>query len=114
LSSWNDLFAEWYVNGIIVFPSNIQERVTPVKLAYWLPPIGGGGPMDDGGWTKAGIHLATNYYNKQDTIRFISVLEDNYNLKCSTHSRNRIYIWAGSCKQFIDIVRPYMHIGNGL
>jgi hypothetical protein len=103
LSSWNELQAQWYVNGVKVIPSNIQEVLTPIGLAYWF--------MDDGGWTNTGIHLATNNFTKQDTLRLISVLENKFGLKCSLHSRNRIYIWVGSCSEFIEIVRPYIHTG---
>lgn len=41
LSSWNELQAQWYVNGLKVIPSNIQEILTPIGLAYWLPRADG-------------------------------------------------------------------------
>jgi hypothetical protein len=30
-------------------------------------------------------------------------------LKCTIHSRNRIYIWKESVSQFIEIVSPHIH-----
>ena len=36
LSSWNDLQALWYVNGVKVVPQNIFEMLTPISLAYWV------------------------------------------------------------------------------
>lgn len=34
LSSWIELQTQWYVNGVKVIFSNIQEVLTPIKLAY--------------------------------------------------------------------------------
>ena len=101
LSAWNTLHALWYVNGIKVVPANIHLLLTPIAIAYWF--------MDDGGWTKTGIHLNTNSFTKEDVLRLINILQEQYGLQCSLHSRNRIYIKAKSCSKFIDIVRPYIH-----
>lgn len=101
LAEWNSLYSLFYVAGVKVIPTNIADILTPVSLAYWF--------MDDGGWTKTGIHLATNNFTPQDTIRLVDVLRSKFGLKCSIHSRNRIYIWAGSCPRFIDLVKPYIH-----
>lgn len=70
-------------------------------MTYWF--------MEDGGWTNKGIHIATNSYTKEDVLRLINVLETKYNLQCSLHSRNRIYIKTKSAKEFINIVEPYIH-----
>ena len=101
LADWNQLHTLWYINGIKVIPANIGELLTPIAIAYWF--------MDDGGWTKTGIHLATNSFTKEDTLRLIDVLQTKYNIKCSLHSRNRIYIWTKSTEAFIGMVKPYVH-----
>ena len=36
LSSWSDLHALWYVNGVKVVPKNIFDLLTPISLAYWI------------------------------------------------------------------------------
>lgn len=41
IKKWNELHSLWYVDKIKVIPTNIQELLTPVSLAYWF--------MDDGG-----------------------------------------------------------------
>ena len=64
--------------------------------------------MGDGGWTKSGIHLATNSFSALDVQLLITVLTTKYGIKCTMHSRNRIYIHAGSVSTFIEIVRPHM------
>lgn len=101
LVEWNSLYRLFYVDGVKVIPANIVDILTPVSLAYWF--------MDDGGWTKTGIHLATNNFTPQDTLRMMEVLRYKFGLKCSIHSRNRIYIWNASCPKFIELVKPYIH-----
>nr|QVG61562.1 hypothetical protein [Rhizoctonia sp.] len=100
LSSWNSLQALWYVNGVKVVPQNISELLTPISLAYWL--------CDDGGKNGKGFHFATNAFTAEDVKLLVSVLQDKFGLKCSIHSRNRIYIWASSTTQLSNIVRPYV------
>lgn len=101
LISWNSLYTLWYPNGVKVVPSNIFDLLTPIAMAYWF--------MDDGGWTGKGIHINTNGFTTADVQRLADVLSSKYGLKCSVHSRNRVYIWAQSAPAFIDIIRPHMH-----
>ena len=99
-SSWNSLQALWYVNGTKVVPNSISELLTPISLAYWL--------CDDGGKNKQGFHFATNAFSTEEVQLLVNVLQDKFGLKCSIHSRNRIYVWASSIPQLSNIVRPYM------
>ena len=101
LSSWNDLQALWYVNGVKVVPQNIFEMLTPISLAYWV--------CDDGGKSGNGFHFATNAFTTEDVQLLINVLQNKFDLKCSIHSRNRIYVWVSSIKQLSNIVQPYVH-----
>jgi hypothetical protein len=93
----------WYPNGTKVIPANIASLLTPIMLAFWL--------MDDGGWTGPGIHLSTNGFTYTDVVRLSHTLGKVHGLKCTVHSRNRIYIWARSVPKFIDreIVSPHIH-----
>lgn len=54
ISSWNPLYALWYINGVKVVPQNIFELLTPISIAYWI--------MDDGGRCGNGFHFATNAF----------------------------------------------------
>ena len=99
--SWNSLRTLWYPQNIKVVPDNISELLTPVSLAYWY--------IDDGGWTGKGIHLATNGFILADVKRLVTIISSQYGLKCSVHSRNRVYIWASSTPKFINLVRPHIH-----
>ena len=101
LSSWNPLYAIWYVNGVKVVPQNIFELLTPVSIAYWI--------MDDGGKSGKGFHFATNAFSADEVHLLAKVLQDKFGLNCCIHSRNRIYIWASSTEQLAKIVRPNVH-----
>ena len=67
IAEWNNLYALWYKDGKKVIPDdkNLEEVLTPVSLANWH--------MGDGGWTKKGIHLATNAFTEEDVRRLIVV-----------------------------------------
>lgn len=84
LSIWNTFYNMWYSSGIKCVPENISMYLTPISLAYWF--------MDDGGRTGSGIHLNTNAFSLSDVERLCHILNDKFNLKCTIHSRNRIYI----------------------
>lgn len=101
IREWNELHSAWYVEGKKVVPSDIADLLTPVSLAHWH--------MDDGGWTKGGIHLNTNSFTKADVQRLVDILKSKFNLTCSVQSRNRLYIWSGSAPLFCDIIRPHIH-----
>ena len=78
--------------------------LTPISLAYFI--------CVDGGRSGNGFHFATNAFTSSDVKLLANVLQDKFGLKCSIHSRNRIYIWASSTiqntKQLANITRPYV------
>ena len=90
-----------YVTGFKVVPQNIFELLTPISIAYWI--------MDDGGRCGNGFHFATNAFSTEEVNLLAKVIQDKFGLKCSVHSRNRIYIGASSTEQLANIVRPYVH-----
>lgn len=98
LKFWNDLHALWYINGTKSVPRNIFELLTPVSLAFWI--------CDDGGKNKSGFHFATNAFSLEEVELLASVLQNKFGLKCSIHSRNRIYIWNQSLPLLSNIVKP--------
>jgi len=53
--------------------------------------------------------MCTESFSLQDNIKLINVLIIRYELKCSLHSSNRIYIHAQSIPHLRSIVLPYMH-----
>ena len=74
---------------------NIFDLLTPISLAFFI--------CDDGGRSGNGFHFATNAFTSSDVKLLANVLQDKFGLKCSIHSRNRIYIWASSTIQYNTI-----------
>ena len=83
------------MNGTKVVPNNISELLTPISLAYWV--------CEDGGKLTR-FHFATNAFSYEEVKLLVSVLQDKFGLKCSIHSRNRIYVWSSSTTQLSNIV----------
>ena len=82
-------------------PYSISDLLTPISIAYWI--------CDDGGKSGQGFHFATNDFTYKEVQILVKILQDKFGLKCSIHSRNRIYIWSSSVRQLEKIVRPYIH-----
>jgi LAGLIDADG DNA endonuclease family len=64
--------------------------------------------MDDGSWCGKGYHLNTNGFKLDQVLFLAKIIASKYNLNCSLHSRNRIYIWASSVPSFISIIKPHI------
>lgn len=91
----------FYREGRKVVPFNIETLLTEESLAYWA--------MDDGDNHRSGYILNTCSFTLNDLNLLKLALKNNWNLDCSIHSRNRLYIKAHSKKDFIDLVKPYFH-----
>ena len=100
LKIFNNLYNMFYHDKIKVIPEKISEVLTPIGLAFWF--------MDDGNKTGKGIHLNTNAFSEKDLNLLILVLKHKFELDCSIHSRNRIYIKVKSVKFFVKLVEPYI------
>jgi hypothetical protein len=93
--------------NIKIVPSNIQNLLTPIGLAYWI--------MDDGSIQNKGLHLNTYSFTHEDTLVLKRTLENmfGYNtLKCSIHKHNkgeRIYIWEESMDLLRSKISQFMH-----
>lgn len=64
--------------------------------------------MGDGGWNANGIHLNTNNFSTLEVELLVRILHEKFGLKCSIHSRNRLFIWSKSVPDFIALVRPHI------
>jgi len=51
---FNNLQSIWYLSGVKIIPEHLSSVLSPISLAYWL--------MDDGGWTKKGLHLNKKFF----------------------------------------------------
>ncbi len=103
--SWNDIYDQWYLNGVKRVPINIADYLSPLALAIWI--------MDDGGRVGKGLKLATNSFTFEDTTRLTDVLFKLYGIKATTQktgvvNQYHIYIWSDSMPLLRSIVKPYM------
>lgn len=70
--------------------------------------------MDDGGWAKPGVRIATNSF-KLEQVQFLAqVLRNKYGLYCTVQllkaiHKHSIYIKGLSVPSLINIVLPHIH-----
>ena len=95
-SLFTELSHIWYIAGIKTVPANIASLLDPVALAFWA--------MGDGG---KGFHLNTGAFSPSCTKLLVDALKSNFDLNCTIHSRNRIYISSREFKIFKQIVAPH-------
>ena len=105
LVCFTELHNMFYDKGIKIVPSNIEQLLTPVGLAYWA--------MDDGNKTGSGFHLNTHSFTFQEVEFLSNILRSKFNLINSIQSHKngyRLYIYSKSMESFRDLVKPYFHI----
>jgi len=97
-----ELYTLFYVNGVKVIPDSpiMYDLLTPIALAHWI--------IGDGALMNKGLILCTESFSITDNLKLIKILKDRYQLDCSLHSNNRIYIRAASMPRLRSIVLPYM------
>ena len=84
----------------------IEKYITPLALAILI--------MDDGGWAKPGVRIATNSFNSEE-VQFLSeILKRKFNLDCTVQEKKEIkkysiYIIGSSVPTLRKIVLPYFH-----
>lgn len=104
--SFNWIYEIWYdENRKKKVPLSIGRYLSPLALAIWI--------MDDGSKVGEGLKFSTNCFSKSDCLLLISVLEKNFNLKCSIQlagisSKDQyiIYVWKESMPLLRKIVDP--------
>jgi hypothetical protein len=75
---FNEFYDLFYLNGVKVVPSNIDELLTPLGLAYWI--------MCDGSFTGSGVRLNTQSFT-------LSELEL---LQLLLHLHGYLDLWMGT------------------
>jgi hypothetical protein len=97
-----DLF---YLNKIKVVPSNIQQLLTPIGLAYWA--------MDDGSKKDSGFIFCTHSFSLNHVELLSEILFLNFNIESNIHKARLnqyvIYIKSNSISHFKLLVQPYFH-----
>jgi len=97
-----ELYTLFYVNGVKVIPDGpiMYDLLTPIALAHWI--------IGDGTWQSSGLLLCADSFTQADNIKLIGILKIRYDLDCTLHASNRIYILARSIPRLRSIVLPYM------
>lgn len=101
LVSITELHNLFYKNGKKIIPLNIGSLLTAKSLAYWV--------MDDGENHNSGYILNTSSFTLDEVKLLQVVLQDNWKLETSIHSRNRLYINSSSKKKFLSLIKPHFH-----
>lgn len=104
-TSFNWIHEIWYVNGVKVVPDCISYYLTPLALAIWI--------MDDGSKVGKSLKFSTNSFTYGDCLKLITVLNNNFGLKCTIQSAGAadqyiIYVRKESMHTLRNIVYPYI------
>jgi hypothetical protein len=82
---FNEFYDLFYLNGVKVVPSNIDELLTPLGLAYWI--------MCDGSFTGSGVRLNTQSFT-------LSELEL---LQLLLHLHGYLDLWMGTVTFLVNL-----------
>ena len=104
--SFNWIHEMFYKKGKKVISPKIEKYITPLALAVLI--------MDDGGWAKPGVRIATNSFKLQQVEWLTEILRNKYSLNCTvqkikTIDQYSIYIMASSIPTLRKLILPYLH-----
>lgn len=96
----------FYKKGRKYINPGIVNYITPLSLAIWI--------MDDGGWAKPGVRLATNSFTLEEVKLLHNMLVKKFNLDCTIQhlksiDRYSIYIKGSSITKLKELVLPFLH-----
>jgi hypothetical protein len=104
--SFNWIQKMFYKKGKKFITTEIENYITPLALAIWI--------MDDGGWAKPGVRIATNSFNLEQVEFLAQVLRNKFGLNCTVQllkaiHKHSIYIKGSSVSILRNIVLPHLH-----
>jgi hypothetical protein len=106
LPCFNEYYDLFYKNRFKSVPSNIEELITEVSLAYWI--------MGDGAWTGSGVRLHTNNFTKLEVELLINAINNKFgfsssiNIANNSRSQYTIYIPSKDIESLKSLVLPYI------
>jgi len=100
------IYKSFYNNGQKIMPINLELYFTPLSLAILI--------SDDGGYTNAGVKIATNNFNFNEVEILANILRIKFNLdvtiqKIDLNNKFSIYIKKNSMIILRELVLHYMH-----
>jgi LAGLIDADG DNA endonuclease family/Cytochrome C oxidase subunit II, transmembrane domain len=104
--SLNKIYKIFYNNSKKRINFSLEDYLDSLALAIWI--------MDDGGWTKYGVRIATNSFTLIEVKYLVSILKTKFDLNCTiqkikTIDQYSIYIKAESMNNLRKLILPYMH-----
>ena len=106
LPCFNEFHQLYFKDGKKVIPSNIEELLTPVPLAYWA--------MDDGAKLSSEFLLCTHSFLLSDVELLTKVLKSKFDLDTSVYTNKKghssIYIKTSSMDKFRELVSKHFHV----
>jgi hypothetical protein len=106
LPCFNEFYNLFYKNKIKVVPSNIEELLTNVSLAYWI--------MGDGSWKGYPLRLHTNNFTKAEVALLIKAINKKFGFSSSINIANKskeqytIYIPSKDIDNLKSLIIPYI------
>nr|YP_009568449.1 hypothetical protein [Drechslerella brochopaga]QBL02530.1 hypothetical protein [Drechslerella brochopaga] len=96
----------FYKKGKKVISPNIKKYITPLALAIFI--------MDDGGWAKPGVRIATNNFKLEEVQLLAEILKRKYNLDCTvqkiaTVGQYSLYIKGLAVPALQKLILPHFH-----
>lgn len=95
----------FYKKGKKIINPKIEQYLTPLALAIWI--------MDDGGWAKPGVRIATNNYKLEEVQILVAILKKLFDLNCTVQNiyipgQYSIYIKGESIIKLRKLIYPYI------
>lgn len=113
-SSLNWLYDLFYLNGIKMISSEINNYLTPMSIAFLL--------MYEGAWVSGSksVRISTNNFTKQEVELLRDTFKAKFNLECTIQlltkkggnipkDKYSLYIKVSSLPRLRELVLPYMH-----
>lgn len=104
--SFNWIHEIFYKKGKKYINPNIEKYITPLALAVLI--------MDDGGYAKPGVRIATNSFKLEEVELLAKIIKNKFDLDCTVQhvkaiNKYSIYIKGVSIPTLINVVLPHFH-----
>ncbi len=89
--------------GVKIIPSDLENLLTHVSLAYWI--------MDDGYGSGKGFYICTESYSFIEHKLLVKIMKKKFNLDCGIHkitNGNRLYFYGSSKEKLKVLTMPYL------
>lgn len=89
----------FYKNGRKTVDKNYLSKLSPLAIAIWF--------MDDGCKTKSGYNIATDCFNKEESLLLVDLLK-RFDIEATSNAKNILYIVHDSKDKFTKLIEKYV------